>query len=143
MEAIWSADQAQYHGQFVDFGPTWSWPKPVQQPRVRTLVGGGANDAVLTAVVESADGWIPIGGSGLTAAIPRLRALAEGAGRDPAALSVVPFGTIADRGKLEHYAGLGVTEVVLRVRAGDARSVRAALESLAPLIPFAATLEQS
>ena len=114
----------------------------MQQPRVRTLVGGGANDAVLTAVVESADGWIPIGGSGLAAAIPRLHALAEEAGRDPATLSVVPFGTIADQGKLEHYAGLGITEVVLRVRAGPERSVRTELESLAPLVPFAATLEQ-
>jgi probable F420-dependent oxidoreductase len=141
MEAIWSADQAEYHGEFVDFGPTWSWPKPVQQPRVRTLVGGGANDAVLTAVVESADGWIPIGGSGLTTALPRLHALAVEAGRDPATLDVVPFGTIADEGKLEHYAGLGITEVVLRVRAGDERAVRAELESLAPLVPFAATLE--
>ena len=47
MEAIWSNDQAEYHGEFVDFGPTWSWPKPVQQPRVRTLIGGGASDAVL------------------------------------------------------------------------------------------------
>jgi probable F420-dependent oxidoreductase len=142
MEAIWSADQAEYHGEFVDFGPTWSWPKPVQQPRVRTLVGGGANGAVLRAVVESADGWIPIGGSGLATAIPRLRALAAEAGRDPAGLSVVPFGTIADQGKLEHYAGLGIAEVVLRVRAGDESTVRAELESLASLIPFAATLEQ-
>ncbi len=141
MEAVWSTDQAEYHGEFVDFGPTWSWPKPVQQPRVRTLVGGGANDAVFAAVVESADGWIPIGGSGLTAAIPRLHALAADAGRDPAALDVVPFGTIADEGKLEHYARLGITEVVLRVRAGDEASVRAELDSLAPLVPFAATLE--
>ena len=46
------------------------------------------------------------------------------------------------QGKLEHYAGLGVTEVVLRIRAGDRASMRAELESLAPLVPFAATLEQ-
>jgi probable F420-dependent oxidoreductase len=142
MEAIWSSDQAEYHGEFVDFDPTWSWPKPVQQPRVRTLIGGGPSDTVLGAVAAYADGWIPIGGRGLTDAIPRLHALAEGAGRDPAALSVVPFGTIADEGKLEHYARLGITEVVLRVRAGDEPSVRAELESLAPLLPFAATLEQ-
>ena len=138
----WSAEQAEYHGEFVDFGPTWSWPKPVQQPRVRTLVGGGANEAVLAAVVGCADGWIPIGGSGLGAAIPQLHALAEPPARDPATLSVVPFGTIADGGKLEHYAGLGITEVVLHVRAGDERSVRAELESLAPLVPFAAKLEK-
>ena len=140
MEAIWSRDQAEYHGEFVDFDPTWSWPKPLQQPRVRMLIGGGAGAAVLSAVVDAADGWIPIGGRGLGEAIPRLHALAEAAGRDPARLDVVPFGTIADVGKLEHYAGLGVTEVVLRIRAGDPASMRTELESLAPLVPFAATL---
>jgi hypothetical protein len=66
----------------------------------------------------------------------------ETAGRDPRDLSVVPFGTIADEGKLEHYAGLGVSEVVLRLRAGAAPDVRAQLDALAPLVPFAATLEQ-
>ncbi len=142
MEAIWSQERAEYHGEFIDFEPTWSWPKPRQQPRVRILVGGGAGDAVLSAVVDCADGWIPIGGRGLGEAIPRLRALAEAAGRDPALFDVVPFGTIADKGKLEHYAGLGVTEVVLRIRAGDPTSMRAELESLTPLVPFAATLVQ-
>jgi probable F420-dependent oxidoreductase len=142
MEAIWSCDEAEFHGEFVDFGPTWSWPKPVQRPRVRTLVGGGATETVLAAAA-ALDGWIPIGGGGLGTALPRLRALAEQAGRDPAALSTVPFGTIAERGKLEHFASLGVTEVVLRIRAGDERSVRAELESLAPLVPFAATLEHA
>jgi probable F420-dependent oxidoreductase len=142
-EAIWTADQAEFHGEFVDFGPTWSWPKPVQQPRVRILIGGAASETVLAAVVAHADGWIPIGGRGLGAAVPRLRALAEQAGRDPGLLAVVPFGTIADEGKLAHYAGLGVSEVVLRIRAGDEPAVRAQLETLAPLVPFAATLEQS
>ncbi len=142
MEAIWSAEQAEFHGAFVDFGPTWSWPKPLQQPRVRTLVGGGARASVFAAVVACADGWLPIGGGGLAEALPRLHAAAEEAGRDPGTLAVVPFGTIADRGKLEHYARLGVDEVVLRVRAGDESSVRAELEALAPLVPFAATLER-
>jgi probable F420-dependent oxidoreductase len=140
MEAIWSCDEAEFHGEFVDFDPTWSWPKPRQQPRVRTLIGGGATDTVFSAVVGEADGWIPIGGSGLTEAVPRLHALAEASGRDPAELEVVPFGTIAGERKLEHFSRLGITEVVLRVRAGDTASVRAELESLAPLVPFAATL---
>jgi hypothetical protein len=54
----------------------------------------------------------------------------------------VPFGTIADKGKLEHYAGLGVREVVLRIRAGIGPEVKSQLETLAALVPFAATLEQ-
>ena len=142
MEALWSEEQAEYHGEFVDFGPSWSWPKPVQQPRVRTLVGGGARESVLTAIVAFADGWIPIGGGGLSEAIPRLHGLAERAGRDPADLDIVPFGTIADRAKLEHYSLLGIDEVVLRVRAGPEEDVLGRLDALAPLVPFAATLEQ-
>ncbi len=139
-EAIWSSEQAEFHGEFVDFGPTWSWPKPVQQPRVRTLVGGGAGETLLATVAEIADGWIPVGGGGLTDALPRLRRLAEAAGRDPAHLDVVPFGTIASMPKLEHFARLGVEEVVLRVRAGSARDVRAGVEALAPLVEPAAAL---
>ena len=142
MEAIWSQDQAEFHGEFVDFGPTWSWPKPAQQPRVRVLVGGGATDTVFGAIAEGADGWIPIGGRGLAEALPRLRARVEAAGRDPASISVVPFGTIADQGKLEHYSNLGIEEVVLRIRAGPEPEVRAQLEALAPLLAFAATLGQ-
>ena len=143
MEALWSTEQAEFHGEFVDFGPSWSWPKPVQQPRVRTLVGGGARASVFTAVVTLADGWLPIGGGGLAEALPRLWAHAEEAGRDPASLTVVPFGTIADEGKLEHYARLGVDEVVLRLRAGDEAFVRAQLDDLARLVRFAVTLERS
>jgi probable F420-dependent oxidoreductase len=142
MEAIWSSEQAEFHGAFVDFGPSWSWPKPVQQPRVRTLIGGGARESVFDAVIDIADGWLPIGGGGLTEALPRLRAQAERAGRDPSTLDVVPFGTLADEGKLEHYARLGVDEVVLRLRAGDEAAVRAQLDALAPLVAFAATLER-
>jgi probable F420-dependent oxidoreductase len=140
MEAIWSKDQAEFHGEFVDFGPTWSWPKPVQQPRVRTLVGGRASDTVLSSVVEFADGWIPVGGGGLTDALPRLRLLAEACGRDPERLDVIPFGTIPTAPKLEHYARLGVEEVVLRVRAGSVDEVRNEVESLAPMVEIAASL---
>jgi len=83
-----------------------------------------------------------IGGRGLGEALPRLRSCLEAAGRDPGEACVVPFGTIADEGKLEHYARLGVDEVVLRIRAGAEPAVRAELDALAPLVPFAATLEQ-
>jgi len=140
MEALWSQDRAEYHGELVDLPPAWAWPKPVQQPRVRTLIGGGSGPAVLGAVAEYADGWMPIGGSGLGDAIPRLHHLAELAGRDPAELSVIPFGTIANEAKLDHYAGLGVEEVVLRVRSGSGDEMRAQVEPLAALVEFAAAL---
>ncbi|HVA05705.1 MAG TPA: LLM class F420-dependent oxidoreductase [Acidimicrobiales bacterium] len=141
MQSLWSQEQAEFHGELVDLPPAWAWPKPVQQPRVRTLIGGGSGDAVLTAVAEYADGWMPIGGSGLGEAIPRLHQLAAQRDRDPAELAIVPFGTIGTPAKLEHYASLGVREVVLRVHAGNEATVRAELDELAGLLPLAATLE--
>ncbi|HEX3796979.1 MAG TPA: LLM class F420-dependent oxidoreductase [Acidimicrobiales bacterium] len=141
MQALWSQEQAEYHGEFVDLPPAWAWPKTVQQPRVRTLIGGGATDTVLSAVADYADGWIPIGGSGLSEAIPRLHQFAEAAGRDPAQFDVIPFGTMGSEEKLTHYNGLGVREVILRVRSGPPSDVLAQLDTLAALIPIAAALE--
>ncbi len=140
MQALWSEAQAEFHGELIDLPPSWAWPKPVQQPRVRTLIGGGAGDAVLSAVADYADGWLPIGGRGLAEAIPRLHHLAEAAGRDPDQLSVIPFGTIGSEAKLVHYAGLGVDEVILRVRSGPSDAMRRELESLIPLLAISATL---
>jgi len=134
MQALWTQEQASYHGSFVDLEPCWSWPKPVQQPRVTTLVGGGATDGVFAAVVEYADGWMPVGGAGLRDALPRLRRLAERSGRDPDGLRVVPFGTVPTAGKLDHYRSLGIGEVVLRVPAGPARAMLEVLDGHAAFL---------
>jgi probable F420-dependent oxidoreductase len=141
MVALWSQEQAEFHGDLIDLPPSWAWPKPQQQPRVRTLIGGGASELVLSAVATYADGWMPIGGGGVAEALPRLAAEAERVGRDPKELSVVPFGTIGSEGKLTHYASLGIDEVVLRVPAGAPDDMRAALEGLTPLLDLAVTLE--
>jgi alkanesulfonate monooxygenase SsuD/methylene tetrahydromethanopterin reductase-like flavin-dependent oxidoreductase (luciferase family) len=102
---------------------------------VRTLIGGGAGPKLFAAVAEYADGWMPIGGAGLTGSLPDLRRAFEAAGRDPAALHVVPFGTMPDVGKLEHYASVGVTEVVLRVPSGSADDMRRVLDDYARFVP--------
>jgi probable F420-dependent oxidoreductase len=140
MQALWSQDEAEYHGEFIDLPPAWAWPKPQQQPRVRVLIGGGSGDAVLSAVADYADGWMPIGGSGLAEAIPRLHRFADAADRAASELHVIPFGVVGNEGKLTHYASLGVSEVILRVRSGDADTMLAQLDALASLLPVAAAL---
>lgn len=54
---IWDADIAEYHGAHVDFGPLYSWPKPVQRPHPPIFLGGWA-PAALRRVVDLADGWL-------------------------------------------------------------------------------------
>lgn len=115
MEHLWANDVAEFHGDFVRFERSWQWPKPVQRPRPRVLVGGAAGPKLFEHVAEYADGWMPIGGAGLRAALPDLRRAFEARGRDPAGLHVVPLGVLPDPAKLEYYASLGVTECVLRL----------------------------
>jgi len=133
MQALWRDDPAEFHGEYVDLDPCWSRPKPARG-RVPVLVGGGATAANFAAVAEYADGWMPIGGSGLGAALPALRRAFEDAGRDPDGARVVPFGTIPSDAKLDHFAGLGVDEVVLRVPGGSRSEVLTVLDGYAAFV---------
>jgi probable F420-dependent oxidoreductase len=40
MKAIWTQSKAEYHGEFVNFDPMMTWPKPVQKPHPPVIVGG-------------------------------------------------------------------------------------------------------
>lgn len=115
MQALWSREEADFDGEHVRFAPSWQWPKPVQQPRPRVLLGGGAGPKLFAHLAEWADGWMPIGGAGMKQALPELRRLFEERDRDPASLHVVPMGVLPDPAKLDYYASLGVTEAVLRL----------------------------
>ncbi len=128
MQAMWSEQQPSFEGQYVSVPPCWCWPKPIQQPRVPTLIGGGATPAVFSAIAEYADGWLPVGGSGLSQSVPRLHRTVLERGRDPASIRIVPFGTVPTMEKLEHLQRIGVTEVVLRLPSGDADSMLRVLD---------------
>ena len=134
MQALWSGDPAEFHGDHISLDPCWSRPKPVQQPRIATLVGGGANAPVFEAVAEYADGWLPIGGAGLAEALPRLRRAVAERGRDPEGIRVVPFGTVPTDSKLDHFRHQGITEVVLRVPSGPAASMLSVLDAHAAFV---------
>jgi hypothetical protein len=56
------------------------------------------------------------------------------AGRDADRLEVVPFGTLPDEGKLEHYASIGCTEVVLRIPSGAAPDMLRTLDDYARFV---------
>jgi probable F420-dependent oxidoreductase len=134
MRALWSDDVAMFDGKYVKIPPTWSWPKPARAGGPPVLIGGAAGPKMFAHVAEYADGWIPIGGAGIRAALPDLHRACEAAGRDPAELQIVPFGTVPDAGKLEYYESIGVTEVVLRVPGGGADRVLPILDEYAALV---------
>jgi probable F420-dependent oxidoreductase len=134
MQALWSNEVAGFSGEFVRFTPSYQWPKPVQQPRPRVLIGGTPGPTLFAHVAEYADGWMPIGGAGIKQALPELRALLEARGRDPSLLHVVPMGVLPDPTKLAYYREVGVTECVLRLPSAGRDEVMPVLESYARLL---------
>jgi probable F420-dependent oxidoreductase len=131
MQALWANEVAEFRGEFVSFEPSWQWPKPVQQPRPRVLIGGAAGPKLFAHIAEYADGWMPIGGAGLRDKLPLLRAAYAERGRDPSGLHVVPLGVLPDPAKLEHYRELGVTEAVLRLPSAPRDQVLPVLDEFA------------
>jgi probable F420-dependent oxidoreductase len=131
MQALWSSEVAEFRGEWVDFEPSWQWPKPVQQPRPRILIGGGAGTKLFAHIAEYADGWMPIGGGGMKAALADLGRAMEERGRDPKSLHIVPMGVVPNEEKLAYYAEGGVTEVVLRLPSAPRDEVMPVLDEFA------------
>ena len=128
MKALWADDEAEFHGDFVDFSPSWSWPKPVQQQGPPVFIGGSGGPRLMDHVAEFADGWLPIGGAGIRRALDELRAACDRHQRDPADVAIIPFGTLPDEGKLGYYAEMGVGETVLRLPSAGRDEVLSVLD---------------
>lgn len=123
MQALWRDEVASFDGEFVRFEPSWSWPKPVAAGGPPVLLGGAPGPKLFAHIAEYGHGWIPIGGAGMRDALVDLRQATEEAGRDPADLRIVPFGTLPTPEKLAYYEEVGVTEVVLRLPSAPADEV--------------------
>jgi len=104
MIEIWTHDEASFHGEFVNFDPIWSWPKPVQKPYPPILVGGDG-PTVEERVLDFGDEWMPTL-LDEDALLDRWRGLNDRAGR------VIPLtmsGIDSDPSQLSRFRDLGVT----------------------------------
>src|SRR5262249_17245219 len=113
MKEIWTKDEAEFHGEFVNFDKIWSQPKPVQKPHPPILMGGdGAT--TFDRVVEFADGWMPIvrRDRNPVEKIPTLRQRLERAGRDPKTVPVSIFFAPPNKPGLEALEAAGVARAI-------------------------------
>jgi probable F420-dependent oxidoreductase len=137
MKAIWTQPQAEYHGEFVNFGPMAAWPKPVQKPHPPILIGGAFPYSARRAI-RYGDGWMPQvterAGTKLTELIPRFRQMAAEAGRDPAKLQIAIGGQAPDIDLTRQYQDLGVDRVSTSLESAGAEVILPVLDRWADLI---------
>src|SRR2546425_7015249 len=132
MKEIWTRDEAEFHGEFVNFDKIWSYPKPLQKPHPPILMGGDG-PTTFDRVVEFCDGWMPIGfrAPGVVDKIPTLKAAAAKAGRDPKSISVSLFGVKPDRATVDRLEGAGVDRLVFMAPSDTREKVLPLLDAYA------------
>jgi len=135
MKEIWTKEEAEFHGEFVNFDKIWSYPKPVQKPHPPILMGGdGAT--TFNRVIEFSNGWLPLGYRkiDITQKIRDLRRQAEAAGRDPKSISITVFGANPQPATLEEFAKAGVERAVFMLPAAERHTLLPLMDKYAALI---------
>lgn len=134
MREIWTKEQAEFHGDFVDFDPIFSWPKPVQRPHPPIFVGGNAPRA-LDRALDYGDAWMPtylLGVEEIARRTAELRRRAEEAGRGRIPVSV--YAVPADRDVVGRLADAGVDRVLFDLPTLAADDTGRALDEFTPVV---------
>ena len=143
MKEIWTREEAEFHGEFVNFDKMWAYPKPVQRPHPPILMGGDG-PTTFDRVVEYCDGWMPIsgrpqsGGPSLQEKIAMLRRQAEEAGRDPASINITTFrgpdGSQPETDAIRRLEEAGVDRVIFGLPSAERDTVLPIIDQCAKLI---------
>ena len=134
MKEIWTKDEAEYHGQFVNFDRMWSFPKPAQRPHPPILMGGDG-PTTFDRVLEYADAWMPVVGrmgSAFSDKMATLQRRAKEVGRGP--IPVSAFMVKPDRAVLDPLQAAGVERAIFGVPSETSDKVLPLLDAYAKLI---------
>ena len=141
MRAIWTEEEAEYHGQFVDFDPLWSYPKPVQSGGPKILLGASSK-WTWQRIAEYGDGWFPIhqdparaeaqGAIDYAAGIASTREAWALAGRDGSPEFNI-FGVGPDEARVIELLEMGFERVIFGLPSADADTVMPMLDRYAEI----------
>ena len=141
MKEIWREDEAEYHGDFVNFDKVWSYPKPKQAGGPPILMGASSK-YTWKRIAEYCDGWFPIYQDQSRAAASGALDYAEGirltreawqeAGREGEP-SFNVFGMGPDPAGVERMIELGFDRIIFALPPADPDTVLPMVENYAAL----------
>ncbi len=132
---IWANDEFSFSGEHVELEPSWSWPKPAQQPHPPILMGGAPGPKTIADIAEFCDGWMPIHGRyDVLEKLDDVKAGWEKAGRDPGDFQWGVFGLPPDQEWVERYTEAGADYAAFGLPPRDADDVLPRLDKMAGLL---------
>jgi probable F420-dependent oxidoreductase len=135
MKEIWTQQEAEYHGDFVNFDKIWCDPKPVQKPHPPIIMGGDG-PTTFDRIVEYGDGWMPIvrPHTNPVARIPELHARLREADRTPESAPVSIFFAPPDREKLDALETAGVSRAIFGLPSAPRDAILRRLDAIGKTI---------
>ncbi|MDH3642925.1 MAG: LLM class flavin-dependent oxidoreductase, partial [Gammaproteobacteria bacterium] len=141
MRAIWTEEEAEFHGEFVDFDPVWSHPKPIQPGGPKVLMGASSR-WTYPRIAEYCDGWFPIHQDASRASAQGALDYADGIRQTREAWSAAGregepdfsiFGMGPDQARAEELIGMGFNRVIFGLPSADADTVMPMLDRYAEI----------
>ena len=135
MKEIWTKEEAEFHGKYIDFPPIICNPKPAQKPHPPVLLGGNAKN-VLKRVVKWGDGWLPIRLSPeeIVKAQQELLKLCDTEDRDPSTIQITMHSLPPDKELISRFEEIGVDRVLVGVASATQEEIFEELEVIAESI---------
>ena len=132
MRAIWTNEEPEYHGKYVDFDPIWSYPKPIQDGGPPIWMGANSK-WVFERIADYADGWMPIGGLG-AGNMNRLKEALDSKNRKIEDLTLALFGGPKDRAQIVGRIEQGFDEVIFSLPSEGPDQVLPLLDEYADIV---------
>jgi probable F420-dependent oxidoreductase len=133
MKALWTQEEAEYHGKYYNFPPVRSFPKPAQKPHPPIILGSITSRRVFQRIVAWGDAWMPVGVSleEMQHGRETLNELATQAGRDPRSIQVVAFFAPPDPAGLQALEEAGADAALIALEIAGEQEALAKLEEIA------------
>lgn len=135
IKEIWTTDESEFHGKFVNFDKMKAFPKPYQKPHP-PIIMGGAGEKAIECAAELCDGWAPWGMKWdiVKETIIKLKKQAVVNGRDPNSLEISVFEeSIPDQKTIEEMETAGVKRIIVTIFGQSSEQALPTLDLLAKI----------